>query len=344
MKNNNKMKNILAVLAALACLLAAFLAAGCGQDGSNKKVAIAFANSSVNWQTNGNAIKDQLEKEGFAVDLQFADTAEQQIDQLGKMIESHPGCIVIGAIDGEKLSEVLAGAKEKNIPVIAYDRLIMNTDAVSYCANFDGEAIGEFMGEYIEAKLDLKNGAGPFNIELFAGSPGDNNAHVFFKESMRVLQPYIDKGQLVVPSGETSFEKVAIADWKPENAKARMEKLLAGPDAGVHLDAILAPNDGSSAALREVLAGHGYGQMPLMTGLDGEDGAIQAIKEGKQSMTIAKDPAILTDKTIRMIKAVVEGTRPDINNIDSYNNGVITVPAYMCTPLIIDAENVNNVK
>lgn len=345
MRNNKNIKMIIAVLCTVTALLAALLSAGCGsQETGNKKVAVAFANSSSSWQKNGNTMKELLEKEGFTVDLQFADTAEQQVEQIKAQLEQKPGCLVIGAVDGEKLADVLKYAKEHEIPVIAYDRLIMGTDAVSYYASFDNEGVGEAMGEYIEAKLDLKNGAGPFNMEVFAGDTADNNAHLFFSAAMEVLKPYIANGQLVVPSGETSFDQATTQGWNPDNAQKRMERLLQGADAGVHLDVILSPNDGVAGGVRKALTAGGYTQMPLITGQDAEEQAIAAIKAGQQAMTTYKDPEILVAKSIRMIKAVVEGTQPDINNVTTYNNGVITVPAYLCTPLVVDAGNINVVK
>lgn len=329
----------LAVLA-----VALFLLAGCGGSGAEKSVAVSFANSSSIWQKNGQAIQEMLEKEGFVVDLQFADTADQQIDQIKQQIATHPKCLVIGAVDGEALTDVLAEAKEKNIPVIAYDRLIMNTDAVSYYASFDNEAVGEAMGDYIEAALQLKNGAGPFRMEVFAGDPADNNAHLFFSAAMDVLQPYIDKGQLVIPSGEQSFEQTNTKGWEPKRAGERMTRLLNGPDAGQHLDVILSPNDSIAGGIREALAAGGYTTMPLLTGQDAETKALEAIRGGQQTITIYKDPELLVAKTVRMIKAVLEGTQPDINDVKSYNNGVITVPAYLCTPLIIDKNNLGEVR
>ena len=329
--------------AALAAVL--LLLAGCGgSGGAEKSVAVSFANSSSSWQKNGQTIQEMLEKEGFTVDLQFADTADQQIEQIKKQIAAHPKCLVIGAVDSEALTDVLAEAKEKNIPVIAYDRLIMNTDAVSYYAAFDNEAVGEAMGDYIEAALNLKSGAGPFRMEVFAGDPADNNAHLFFSGAMDVLQPYIDKGQLIIPSGEQSFEQVNTKGWEPKRAGERMTRLLNGPDAGQHLDVILSPNDGIAGGIREALVAGGYTSMPLLTGQDAESKALEAIRGGQQTITIYKDPELLVAKSVRMIKAVVEGTQPDINDVKSYNNGVITVPAYLCTPLIIDKNNIGEVR
>lgn len=328
----------------LVLIVALLSLSGCGSGQTDKSVAVSFANSSSSWQKNGQTIKEMLEQEGFTVDLQFADTSEQQIEQIKQQIAARPRCLVIGAVDGGTLTDVLAEAKAQHIPVIAYDRLIMNTDAVSYYAAFDNEAVGEAMGEYIEAKLRLKSGAGPFNMEVFAGDPADNNAHLFFSGAMEVLQPYLDRGQLVIPSGETSFDQVNTKDWKPENAKERMSKLLRGPDAGKHLDVILSPNDGVAGGIREALTEGGYTAMPLLTGQDAESKALDAIRNGQQTITIYKDPELLVAKTVRMIKAVVEGTQPDINDVSSYDNGVLVVPSYLCTPLVIDPNNLDEVK
>ena len=339
------MKKYITILCLALLAVSTLVLGGCGgSDNNSKKVAVAFANSSSSWQTNGQTIKEKLEKEGYTVDLQFADTPEQQIEQIKKQLADSPKCLVIGAVDSTALKDVLTEAKEKKVAVIAYDRLIMNTDAVSYYASFDNLAVGQAMGEYIEAKLQLKTGAGPFNMEVFAGDPADNNAHVFYDGAMEVLKPYIDKGQLVIPSKETSFEQVAVKGWKAEGATERMTKLLQGPDAGVKLDVILSPNDGLAGGIREALSKGGYSEMPLLTGQDAESQALDAIRNGKQTITIYKSPALLVAKTVRMIKAVVEGTQPDINDVKSYNNGVIVVPAYLCTPLIIDKDNLSEVK
>lgn len=336
----------LALVALLA--MAMLVIAGCGgKDGdTGKKVAISFANSSESWQRNGQTIKSALEEEGFQVDLQFANTDTEQAEQIKELIAGNPKCLVIGAVNSTTLGDALKEAKEKNIPVIAYDRLIMNTDAVSYYASYDNEAVGNGMGYYIEAALNLKGGAGPFNIEVFAGDPNDNNAHLFFDGAMAILKPYIDKGQLVCRSGELNFDKVNTKDWEPKNAAPRMEKLVKqyyGDGAGI--DVVLSPNDGIAGGIRDGLSQAGYaGTMPIITGQDADPKAIQAIKEGKQAITIFKDPAQLSAKCIRMIKAVVEGTQPTLNDVTTYNNGAITVPSYLCIPMIVDKDNLSVVK
>ena len=246
---------------------------------------------------------------------------------------------MVGAIDSAAFADVLTKAKEYNIPVIAFDRIIMGTDAVSYYASFDNDAIGEGMGLYIEAALNLKSGAGPFNIELFAGGPSDNNAHIFFDQTMKILSPYFQSGQLVCQSGQRDFNSCAVADWNSANARPRIQKILAQNYADKTLNVVLSPNDDIAGVIIEELQKAGKPPV-LISGLDGDPAAYERIKSGLQTFTINKDPDVLTEKCVRMIKAVVEGTQPDINDVSTYNNGVITVPAYLCTPQIIDKTNV----
>ncbi len=316
---------------------------GCGSGATQetKTVAVCFPNTTSSWQRNGDSLKKLLEDEGFTVDVQFSATVEEQQQQVKSVITKNPNCIVIGAIDSEAFVDVLQDAQKKNIPVIAFDRILLNTDAVSYYASFDNGAIGDGMGEYIEAALNLKNGGGPYNIELFAGGPSDKNAHIFFANTMKILEPYFRNGQLVCRSGQNTFEQVAVADWNSANARPRIQELLNRYYTSETLNVVLSPNDDIAGVILDEIekAGKSY---PVISGLDGDPAAFQRIKEGKQTFTIAKDPDVLTAKCVRMIKAVVEGTQPDINDVTNYDNGVKIVPAYLCTPMIIDQTNVNS--
>lgn len=334
-------KRLMAFLCMGMLLLAAFAMAGCGQEKNDRQVAIAFANSSDIWKTNGEEMKSQLEKNGYTVDIAYADTPEEQDAQIREMIGRKPACLVVGAVDSTKLTDALEQAKETKIPVIAFDRLLMGTDAVSYYVSYDSEDVGYAMGEYIEQALGLKQGKGPYRIELFAGDAADNNARFFFGDAVKVLQPYLDDGQLVVPSGETTFDQVKTDGWKPENAQARMEKLLSGPDKDTHIDVILSPNDGVAGAIRKAFKSQGAAYLPMITGQDGEKQGIEAVKNGEQAFTILKPSGMLVQKCVRMIKAVIDGTPPDVNNVTTYDNGVKVVPSYLCTPYVVDKSNID---
>ena len=328
-------------LIALMIFTAALTGCGSQESSGNKNVAICFPNTTPSWQRNASALKENLEGDGFTVDIRSAATIEEQQQQIKEALQNKPKCMVIGAIDSAALVDVLEDAKKYEVPIIAFDRIILNTDAVSYYASFDNDAIGEAQALYFEAAMNLPSGGGPYNIEFFAGGAADNNAHIFFSTVLKMLDPYLKNGQLVCRSGQTDFNAVAVKDWQAENARPRIRELLNKYYSGETLHAILAPNDEIAGVILEEMQKAGK-PVPLISGLDGDPKAIERIKNGQQTFTIAKDPDVLTAKCFRMVKAVVEGTQPDINDVTNYNNGVKIVPAYLCTPQIVDSTNVNN--
>ncbi len=328
-----------------ALLLISIAIAGCSDEASNDRViAVSFPNTTSSWQRNGDSIKRFLEEDNFTVDVRFASTPEEQKSQIAEIIETKPKCIVIGAMGSSGFDGVLVKAKEYEIPVIAFDRIIMDTDAVSYYASYDNEAIGDAMGMYFEAALNLKGGGGPYNIEFFAGAPTDNNAHLFFKNTMAILEPYIQSGKLICRSGQKDFNSVAVNDWNSANARTRIKSILdTYYKDGTPLHAVLSPNDDIAGVILEEMKARNMAA-PLISGLDADPAALERIKAGQQTFTVAKDPDHLTAKCVRMIKAVVEGIQPDINDVKTYNNNVKTIPAYLCTPMIIDKTNVDRYK
>lgn len=339
MKGASEVKFLSYALILIFCIMLT----GCGNSSdinTPKTVALCFPGGSGNWERNGNALKSRLEEEGFNVNINFAGNVAEQQAQIKDAVSKKPSCLVIGAVDSSALVDVLEEAKAASIPVVAFDRLIMNTDAVSYYASFDNDAVGEAQGLYFEAALNLRGG-GSYNIELFAGDPGDNNAHVFFESAMKILQPYITKGQLVCRSRQTDFNSVAVKDWNPENARSRIKDLLSRYYGGETLHVVLCPNDDVAGAIIEEFQKAGR-PAPIISGQDGTSAAISRVRNGQQTFTINKDAAELNVKCVRMIKAVVEGTEPKINDVTTYNNGVKVIPAYLCTPLIVDSTNVKD--
>lgn len=325
----------------LMMLTAALTGCGSGEDSGGKSVAICFPNTTPSWQRNAAALQKNLEDDGFTVDVRSSATIDEQQQQIKEALQHKPKCMVIGAIDSAALVDVLEDAKTYGVPIIAFDRIILNTDAISYYASFDNDAIGEAQALYFEAAMNLRNNGGPYNIEFFAGGAADNNAHIFFKTVMEMLNPYLKNGQLVCRSGQTDFNSVAVKDWQAENARPRIRELLNKYYSGETLHAILAPNDEIAGVILDEMQKAGR-PVPLISGLDGDPKAFERIRNGQQTFTIAKDPDVLTAKCFRMIKAVVEGTEPDINDVKNYNNGVKIVPAYLCTPQIVDSTNVHN--
>jgi ABC-type xylose transport system, periplasmic component len=334
----------------LCMMLLASLLAGCGtktastsKDGG-KKIGVAMPTKDLQrWNQDGANMKKAFEKAGYTVDLQYANNdIATQVSQIENMITDGCNVLVIASIDGGSLGTVLANAKSQKIPVIAYDRLLMDTDAVSYYATFDNYMVGTIQGQYIVDTLDLKNQAGPFNIELFTGSPDDNNARFFFGGAMDILNPYIDNGKLKVVSGQKAFEEVATLNWSTEEAQKRMENLITAYYAGgTKLDAVLSSNDSCAIGISNALVNAGYTKdnFPILTGQDCDITSVKNILAGTQSMSIFKDTRTLANKVVEMVNAILEGKEVPVNDTKTYNNGTGIIPTYLCKPEFADAKN-----
>lgn len=317
------------------------------QTGAGKKVGVAMpTQSSERWINDGANMKAKLEELGYEVDLQYAeDDVQMQVSQIENMIASGANCLVIAAIDSGALVNVEEQAKSAGIPIIAYDRLLMDTDAVSYYATFDNKGVGTAIGEYIKEakKLDEAKANGEsYTIEFLMGSPDDNNALFLYNGVMEVLQPYLDDGTLVCKSGRTTFEDTCILRWSQETAQQNMENYLTGFYADDKLDIVCSAFDGFAYGAKAALEGAGYKlgeDWPLITGQDAELMATKNIISGYQTMSIYKDTRLLADKCVTMVQAVLEGKEPEINDTEQYNNNKIVVPSYLCTPVAVDQSN-----
>ncbi len=300
--------------------------------------------SSARWIADGDNMVKVLKERGYQTDLQYAeDDVPNQLAQIENMVTKGAKVLVVASIDGTTLSDVLAKAHDAGIKVIAYDRLIRNTPNVDYYATFDNFQVGVLQAQSIEKALDLKNKPGPFNIELFGGSPDDNNAYFFYNGAMSVLQPYIDSGKLVVGSGQTGMDKVATLRWDGATAQARMDSILSAYYSDKKLDAVLSPYDGISIGILSSLKGVGYGSgdmpMPVVSGQDAEIPSVKSILAGEQNSTIFKDTRELAKVTVDMVDALMTGKEPEVNDTKTYNNGVKVVPSYLLKPVIVDKSN-----
>src|SRR3984957_9229810 len=340
------MPNLKTTFLALALAGFAATAAGSGALAQGKpSIGIAMpTKSSARWIDDGNNIVKVLKERGYGTDLQYAeDDIPNQLAQVENMVTKGAKVLVIAAIDGTTLSEVLKQAKAKGITVIAYDRLIRDTPNIDYYATFDNFQVGVLQAQSIEQGLGLKEGKGPFNIELFGGSPDDNNAFFFYNGAMSVLQPYIDSGKLVVGSGQTGMDKVATLRWDPATAQARMDNLLSAFYTKKRVDAVLSPYDGLSIGIISSLKGVGYGSkdqpMPIISGQDAEVPSVKSIIAHEQYSTIFKDTRELAKVSANMVDAVVSGGKPEINDTKTYNNGVKVVPSFLLKPVAVDATN-----
>lgn len=310
------------------------------------KIGVAMpTQSSERWINDGANMKKQLESLGYEVDLQYAeDDVQAQVSQIENMIANGANCLVIASIDSSALVNVEAQAKEAGIPIIAYDRLLMDTDAVSYYATFDNKGVGTAIGKYIEEAKGLaaaKDAGESYTIEFFMGSPDDNNAKMLYDGLLEVLQPYLDDGTLVCKSGRTSFDDTCILRWSQETAQQNCENYLTGFYADEDLDICATAFDGFAYGCKAALEGAGYtaDNWPLISGQDAELMATKNIIAGTQTMSIYKDTRLLAEKCVTMVQAVMQGAEPEINDTEQYNNGKLVVPSYLCTPVAVDKDN-----
>lgn len=339
------MKIIKALVGALALGLATASYSAHAQDKGAVGIAMP-TKSSLRWISDGNELKAALEEKGYSVDLQYAeDDIPNQLAQIENMVTKGSKALVIASIDGTTLSAVLQQAADQGIKVVAYDRLIRDSANVDYYTTFDNFKVGVLQADSLVAGLkDRFPDTKPWNVELFGGSPDDNNAFFFYDGAMSVLQPLIDSGDIVIKSGQTGMEKVGTLRWDGAVAQARMDNILsANYSDGSRVDGVLAPYDGLSRGIISSLRGVGYGSddqpWPIVTGQDAETPSVKAIIAGEQYSTVFKDTRELAKVTANLVDAVLSGGTPEINDTETYNNGVKVVPSYLLTPYSVDKNN-----
>ncbi len=321
-------------------------AAAGGSTSTAKYVGISMpTKSSARWIADGNNMVKTFTEKGFKTDLQYAeDDIPNQVAQIENMVTKGVNVLVVAAIDNKSLSQILKTAKDKKILVIAYDRLIRDTPNVDYYATFDNFKVGVLQASYIEKALGLKDGKGPFNIELFGGSPDDNNAFFFYDGAMSVLKPYIDSGKLVVQSGQLGMNKVSTLRWDGATAQSRMDNLLSAYYGSKRVDAVLSPYDGISIGILSALKGVGYGSagkiIPIVSGQDAEVPSVKSILAGEQSQTVFKDTRDLAKATVDIVDAALNGKTVPVNDTKTYDNGVKVIPSFLLNPVSVDKSNI----
>ncbi|MGW0789510.1 multiple monosaccharide ABC transporter substrate-binding protein [Streptomyces sp. NPDC002911] len=319
-----------------------------GTDGATIGIAMP-TKSSERWISDGANVVKELKAKGYETKLAYGeDDPDQQVSQIENMITQGVDALIVAAIDNKSLDNVLQQAKDADIPVISYDRLILGTENVDYYASFDNEKVGELQGTYIVNKLGLEDGKkGPFSIELFAGSNDDNNTKYFFQGAMNVLKPYVDKGELVVRSKQTDLNQVTTLRWDGGTAQKRMDDLLTSSYRSTRVDAVLSPYDGISIGILSALKSDGYGSeakpMPIVTGQDAEVASVKSIVTGEQTQTVYKDLRQLAKTASNMVEAVLNDKKPEINDSKSYDNGAKVVPAFLLQPVSVDKANYKEV-
>ncbi|MFF7674355.1 multiple monosaccharide ABC transporter substrate-binding protein [Actinacidiphila glaucinigra] len=327
-------------------------ATGCGNDsgGQSGEVTVGIAlptTKQTRWIADGNNMEKLFKEQGYKTDKQYAeDSVEKQVEQVEAMIDRGDKLLIIGAVDGFELGDALQKASRAGVKVIAYDRLLLGSSNVDYYASFNNYKVGELQARYIIDKLGLKKGgnAGPYNLELFAGDANDNNVRGFFSGAMDTLNPFIEDGQLEVPSKQTRLSQVTTFKWQADIAQETMTTRLNDFYKGSStVDAILAPNDGIARGLIKALKKDDYGTtarpMPIITGQDAETESVNEIIAGEQSMTVYKDTRKLAEVAVKMAQDILSGKQPEINDKTGNDNGNKVVPAYLLAPVSVDKSN-----
>jgi len=326
------------------------LFSGCSIGNQNKLIGVSMpSKEQQRWTQDGDNSKKQLQAKGYKVEVRNAEgSIETQLTQVQQLIDSNCAIIVITAIDGESFTEVLKNAEKKKITVISYDRLIMNTPTMDYYVTFDNVEVGVIQAQYIVDAFGLKEGKGPITLEMFSGALDDSCTPDYYEGQMSVLKPFIDSGQVIIKSGQTSLNETATFDWRGDVAADRLESILAEYYSdGTRLDAVLSTYDGMSIEMIKTLKEAGYGTpenpLPVITGQDCEIASVVSIMNGEQSMSVFVDTRTLAARTVEMIDDIMVGNKPAINDSNRYHNGVKFVPAAICSPVMVDIENYREV-
>ncbi len=338
------LKKIISIIMVVALSITGLALTGCKPAGEQKDVVGIFMPTKEQpiWAQYGKRLEEGFKNAGYDVILEFAeDVAERQIGQIENAITQDAKYLIIAAVDSFALTDVVKKAKDADITILSCDRLIMNTDNIDYYVTFDMIRLGEIQGESIVEALDLENQAGPFNMEIFSGSPDDNNIIPFYEGFMNVIKPYLDNGKLVVKSGQIDVSVTGILKWDSATAQSRMDNILGAYYTDDKIDVVHAMADCLSLGVISSLTSFGYGEgdleFPVVTGQDSELTAIKSIIEGKQTMTMFLDPKVLTEKMLDVVAKLEAGTA--ITPDTTYNNGNFDVPTILYDPVKIDADN-----
>lgn len=337
------MRKLISLMATLALGTGLIAAPAMAQDKGTIGIAMP-TKSSARWISDGNSMVEQFKAAGYGTDLQYAeDDIPNQLAQIENMITKGVNVLVIAAIDGTTLSNALENAAASDIKVIAYDRLIRDSGNVDYYATFDNFKVGVQQASSLIGGLKERFGPGPYNIELFGGSPDDNNAYFFYNGAMSVLQPLIDAGTVKVASSQMGMDTVGTLRWDGAVAQSRMDNLLSAYYTADQVHGVLSPYDGLSIGILSSLKGVGYGsgdlKMPIVTGQDAEVQSVKSILAGEQYSTVFKDTRELARVTVGMVEALLQGGTPEINDTKTYDNGVKVVPSYLLEPVSVDTSN-----
>jgi len=344
----------------LAGAIAASALASCTPAPSGPPVAVLFPGDADDaWGASAAVLRDELADDGYAVEVRFAgDDIPLQLGQLREVLAAEPAAVVLAPVDATSIAAVLDEDAGEGVSIIAYDELVLDSERVDYYATFDHRAAGGLQARSLVDALGLADDpdAGPFPVELLAGSGDDPGAREAFAGALEVLQPFLDGGRLTVPSGRVDLEQAAILRGSPGTAAKRVAALL---EDGVELAGVLSPSDAMSTAVAGVLADAGlevvepgsrWTAAPLppdetggpavpssvvLTGGGSTLEGARSVREGTQSATVHEDPRELARAVASMVREVVEGEAPTVTQGATTDNGIRDVPTLLLEPRLV---------
>lgn len=321
---------ISSILFAMACSQAAQRSADNSTVGQNKsgKIRIGLSMDSLKeerWQKDRDIFVKRAEELGAEVLVQAADGKDEtQIKQAESLLTQGIDVLVVIPHNSEVAGSIVESAKRSKVPVISYDRLIRNSEPDLYIS-FDNEKVGEMQAKYLVEK------APKGNYILIGGAQSDNNAQLFRNGQMRVLQPFIDRGDIKIVADQWA------KDWQPEEALKHTENALTMNKNDVV--AVVASNDGTAGGSIQALNAQGLSGKVLISGQDADLAALQRIVAGTQSMTVYKPVSKLAARAAEAAVALAKKEKVETNG--KVNNGKIDVPSILLEPISVDKNNLD---
>ena len=297
---------------------------------AEKLVGICLPDKNI-WELAGSRLQAELVTLGYQVKLVYGDgTAQKQNTQMLELLAENAGCLIVAPVDSVLLTEATAAAIEKNVPILSFGSLLMDTEATTGYVCYDYQAMGKQVAEYVAEQLSLDTAKAEnrvHTVELFMGSPEDYNAVLFYNGVISALEPYRTSGVLNIKSLRTTFESCCIWDWDAELAQKKCAERLEQYYQASAPDACICASDNIAAGV--IAALDAKGQTSLVTGNGNTSAGRNNMTAGKQALTISttvEEPAIACGT---MVDWLIFGAVPDIT-LGEVSNNAVTIPTALC--------------
>lgn len=327
------MKKFLILISFLAILLI-FMSCDNG-DKILVGVSMPTADEQQRWVREGELIKDGLKKAGYDVDLQYGDnTFPTQMKQIENMIRAGVKALIITPADSNTLKTILEQAAKAEIFVILHDRIIFDTPYITALSTYNDNHVGALQAGYMIEALELEHTDRILNMEIFSGDYNDYHSFQAYAGAFSLLNKYIYENKLNIVSGQQEFEDTITVGSSREKAYERMKELLETHYIDKDIHAVYAFNDAIASGVIDALDEVGKPYPVIITGQDANPNAIKNILDGKQTVSIFKDPKIISDRTVKLTDQILKGEEFETNTVSDNNSK--TIPTYINPLSIVD--------